>query len=229
VWQRRVGTGDFTIYGSIVGATVGAPFQITTWAAGQMHPDVAYATGSHHYLVVWEDYYPLAGGPPYARGRCVDQDGSMAGLNGFTISDYFGEQTYPAVATNGFDYTWLVAWKDTRDGDANIYGRQVSSLGACSLPTGSDFAIGTQTGSAGAPDVAWGQVGPGTSAYGEFLVGWGEAGSVYGQRINGSDYSLEGGAATISSHDSDKFAVAAVYAALSEEWWVVWADDRDYG
>jgi hypothetical protein len=230
VWQRREAAGDYYIYGSIVSDTVGAPFAITTWAGGQIHPDVAYATGSHHYLVVFEDHTTfIPGAPPTVRGRCLDYDGSMAGLNTLVIGDYFSQQTQPAVATNGFDYEWLVTWRDTRDADPNIYGREVSSLGACSLPTGSEFVIGSETGNAGSPDVAWGQVDPSTSAYGEFLVAWPEQGAVYGQRIRGSDFSLEGGVITVSSYDSDKVAPAVIYASLATEWWVIWADDRDYG
>ncbi len=235
VWQRRVGTGDYYVYGSIISDTVGAPLQITTWAGGQTYPDVDYATASHHYLVVFEDHSPaMPGDPPTVRGRCLNYDGSMGGLNTLTISDDVGQQTQPAVATNGFDYKWLVTWRDTGDSDPNIYGRQVSSISPCTLPTESDFAIGSQTGFAGAPDVAWGQVDPPTSVYGEFLVVWPEESVLYGQRIRGSDFALEGAAITVSNYDSDKVAPAVAYAALPyagppNEWWVVWGDDRDYG
>ena len=229
VWQREVGAGNHDIYGAIYTDTVGTPFAIAAYADDQLYPDVAYATASHHFLVVWEDHNHLFIAPPNVRGRCLDQDGTLLGASALAIGGSSGLQYRPSLATNGFDYRWLVAWRDNRVGPYDIYGREVDSIGNCSLP-GSDFVISDQAGYAGWPAVSWGREDPPPSAYGEFLVVWPEESKVFAQRVDGSDYSLVAGdPITVSSHSSGKYAPAVDFAWQQEEWWVVWQDDRDYG
>ena len=228
VWQRRVGTGDYDIHGKIITHSGGAGTEFNiTLGEDQLYPDVAYATASHHYLVVWQDHDGLLTAPPDVRGRCVDHDGTLMGLL-FFVGPGLGDQTHPSLATNAFDYRWLVAWRDTRDGEANIYGREVNSALDCSLPS-SDFLINNQAGWAGAPAVGWGQGDPSASAYGEFLVNWPEGNNMFAQRVNGQNFSLVGDPITISDYNSGKGAPAVVFATEPKEWWVVWQDDRDYG
>ena len=77
--------------------------------------------------------------------------------------------------------------------------------------------------------MGWGQVDPSASAYGEYLVAWPESDNMLAQRIDGYDYSLVGGPITVSDYDSGKYDPAVIYATASEEWWLVWQDNRDYG
>lgn len=229
VWQREIAAGNHDIYGAIYSDTVGAPFIITADSDDQLYPDVAYATASHHYLVVWEDHNSSFIAPPNVRGRCLDQDGSLLGTSSLAVGGYAGLQYRPAVAINGFDYRYLVAWQDTRGGEYDIYGREVDSIGNCTLP-GSDFVISDQAGYAGWPAVDWGREDPPPSVYGEFLVVWPEADEVLAQRVDGYDYSLvAGGPISVSSYESSKVAPAVAFAWDQQEWWVAWQDDRDYG
>ena len=229
VWQRRVGSGDYNIYGKIITHSYGAgtEFLIAGYLDDQLYPDVAYATASHHYLVVWEDHDSTLTAPPDVRGRCVDQDGTL--LPVLDVGSASAGQYSPSLATNAFNYHWLVAWKDMGSGEADIYGREVSSVGSCSLPS-TDFVISDQAGySYDAPAVGWAQVDPLVSAYGEFLVVWPESGNMLAQRVEGEDYSLLGDLITVSDFDSSKYEPAVVFATERKEWWVVWEDDRYFG
>lgn len=227
-WQRRVGTGDYNIYGKIITHSSGAgtEFLIAGYLDDQLYPDVAYATASHHYLVVWEDHDSTLTAPPDVRGRCIDQDGTLLAV--LDVGSASADQRGPSLVTNAFDYHWLVAWRDTRGGQADIYGREVSSVGNCTLPS-TDLVINDQAGYSGVPAVGWAQVDPSVSAYGEFFVVWPESGNMHAQRVDGEDYSLLGDLITVSDYTSDKYDPALVFTTEPKEWWVVWEDDRDFG
>jgi hypothetical protein len=227
-WQRRQDTGDYQIFGSIITDTAGSPFPITVSGGDQVYADVAYATGPQRYLVVWEDHAIGFSPPPDIRGASID--GGGAGIQILHISGYStsGEQTYPAVAINDATGRGLVTWQDSRNsgttGD-DIYGQQVYFPAGGPLLWGSQIHIGTLSGQAGAPAVAWGQVG---AAGGEFLAVWAEDNVVYARRIQ-ADNTPTGGPITVSDFSSGKSHPAVAHATGSNDWWVVWEDNRDYG
>jgi len=232
VWQRRNAVDEYDIYGCVISDTIGAPFAIATWPGHQLYPDVAYATATSRYLVVWEDHWPLWSNPPEIYGASLDSAGANVQYESITGADAAGDQTHPAVTTNGFNYRWLVTWQDSRNSSTtgyDIYGQAVSFLGGNLALEGSTIPIGVLPGYASAPAVSWGQVDPSASAYGEYLVVWPESGTLYGQRVDGQDHSLVAGSITVSDYDSSKYNPAIVYATESEAWWVVWQDNRDYG
>jgi hypothetical protein len=232
VWQRRIGTGDYNIYGSVITSTVGAPFALATWSGDQLYPDVAYATATSRYLVVWEDHYSTWTNAPDIYSASLNNSRTDVQYLSITGHDAPGNQTRPAVVTNGFNYHWLVTWKDSRNSGTtsdDIYGQLLKFLGGTLSLESSQIHIGALSGYAGAPAVGWGQVDPSASAYGEYLVAWPESDDMLAQRIDGQDYSLVGGPITVSDYDSGKYDPAVIYATVSEEWWLVWEDNRDYG
>ena len=134
----------------------------------------------------------------------------------------------PAVAANATDGRWLVTWQDSRNSGTtgyDVYGQQMSVSGTTLSTSGSQVAIGTLAGYAGAPDVVWGQPDSGDGA---FLTVWAEDSVLYGQRV-AADSTLTGGTITISDYESTKSVPAAAFDTLESAWWVVWADNRDYG
>ena len=232
VWQRRNGGGEYDIYGCVISDTIGAPFAIATWAGDQLFPDVAYATATSRYLVVWEDHYPGWSNQPDIYGVSLDSARTDVQYMSVTGLDAAGSQTYPAVTTNGFNYRWLVTWQDSRNSGTtsnDIYGQAVSFLSGSLALEGSELPIGVLSDYAGAPAVGWGQVDPSASAYGEYLVVWSESDTMYAQRVDGQDYSLVEVPITVSDYASGKHGPAVVYAAASEDWWVIWQDNREFG
>ena len=232
VWQRRNGGGEYDIYGSVITDTIGAPFPIATWSGNQLYPDVAYATATGRYLVVWEDHYLNWPNRPDIYGASLDSARTDVDYLSITGLDAVGGQTYPAVTTNGFNYRWLVTWQDSRNSGTtsnDIYGQAVSFLSGNLALEGSEIPIGVLPDYAGAPAVGWGQVDPATSVYGEYLVTWPESDTMYAQRLDGQDYGLVEDPITVSDYASGKSNPAVVYATESEDWWVVWQDNRDFG
>lgn len=211
----------YAIGGSIVTEVASAPFNIYgTIHGAQRYPDVAYEPGSERFLVVWETHSPYTL-PPDIFGATLDGVGSN--IQYIHVSPYGtnpGQQTYPAVAANESTGRWMVTWTDTRNGGTtgyDIYGQQVQYSGGNPSLWGSPIPVGTLTGDAGAPDVAWGPVGGG----GEFLAVWVESTrEVYARRIQ-ADSTPIGAPSTVSSSTLN-YNPAVTYASASNEWWVAW-------
>ena len=61
------------------------------------------------------------------------------------------------------------------------------------------------------------------------LMAVGDEDSVlYGQRV-AADSTLSGGTIVVSDYASSKSVPAMAFDTLERSWWVVWADNRDYG
>jgi hypothetical protein len=231
VWQRRIGTSSYQIFGALITETAGIPFPIYTGNADHLHPDVAYAPGLQRYLVVWEDHGAGWQPPPDIMGASLDGLGGDAQYIHIApdLATDNHEQTRPAVAANGSNGRWIVTWQDSRHaattGD-DIFGLQVEYSGGGLTLWGSQFPIGAFAGMAEAPAVAWGAMGtPG----GEFLAVWSEDTIIYGRRIQ-ADNSLPGGLITVSNHPTcTKSDPAVVFAPGSSAWWTAWADNRESG
>jgi hypothetical protein len=231
VWQRRVGTSSYQVYGSIVTETAGAPFPIMTGNADHVYPDVAYAPGPQRYLVVWEDHGAGWSPPPDIVGASLDglgADVQYVHIASDVAADNH-EQMQPAVAANESNGRWMVTWQDSRNAGTtgyDIYGQQVQFTGGSLALWGSQIPIGTLAGTAEGPAVAWGPVAvPG----GEFLTVWSEDNVIYGQRVQ-ADNTLAAGVTTVSNYPtSDKSNPSVVYAPGWTAWWTVWADNRESG
>ncbi len=229
VWERSPGSdGSKDIWGAILhssGAVSGTAFAIDTTGTAQEYPDVAYSTAVGRYLVVYEDN--LGAEPPNIWSRSLDDLGSSGQFR--LISGDVAAQTRPAVAANGSNGRWLVAWRDSRDYATtgyDIYVQQVQFSAPSLSLWGGQLHIGAFWGYADQPDVAWGQIGSGD---GEFLTVWAENDLVYGQRV-AADSVLAGDVISVSTdHDSNKYVPAVAFDSVDKAWWVAWADDRDYG
>jgi hypothetical protein len=231
-WERSPGSdGNKDIVRVVLnasGAVSGTEYIVVDWNGDQRFPDVAYSAVDDRYLVVWEDHYPYLTDGPDIYGASFDGLGSdRKYLNVTEPTD--GQQTLPAVTANDANGQWLVTWRDSRNSSTtgyDIYGQQVEFAGSSLLLWGSQIAVGTIPGSAGAPDVAWGQVGSGE---GEFLTAWPEPYEVMlGQRILANS-ALTGDVITVSNYTSSKSVPAVAFDATDKAWWVVWEDNRDYG
>jgi hypothetical protein len=232
VWERSPDSdGTKGIRGVILnsgGAVSGTEFYIVDWSGDQRYPDVAYSAAMDRYLVVWEDNYGSFPEPPDVYGASLDSSGSDRQFR-YISGSTPGNQILPAVAANDANGRWLVMWSDSRDYATtgyDVYGQQVQFSGALVSLWGSQVHIGEFWGSASAPDVAWGQIGTGD---GEFLTVWSENSLVYGQRVQANS-TLVGDVITVSTdYDSSKSYPALAFDSADEAWWVVWADNRDYG
>ena len=232
VWERRDATGVAQIFGAIVdGTTAGTPFSIQIGNADHLAPDVAYSSVAGRYLVVWEDHGIGWGGPPDIVGASCNGTGDAWQSLHIAPEPNVGtsDQTKPAVAAHGTLPRWLVTWEDSRTQattGVDIYGQQVTFEASTLSLYGAQIAIGAQTGDAWAPDAAWGAVG---AAGGEYLTVWSEGGWLFAQRV-AANSTLLGGLITVSNYpESVKRDSAVAFASASNAWWVVWADDRDYG
>ena len=103
----------------------------------QMSPDVAF--DGNCFLVVWQDDRSDSSCDIY--GARVTPDGAVLDPGGLLISDAPGNQYEPAVACNGAGF--LVVWADPRNGDLDIYGARVTSLGAVLDTAGIPVALAT--------------------------------------------------------------------------------------
>ncbi len=228
VWHEYPqGGGTADVIGRIVTPpTVGSRIYIATATDNQVFPDVSYATAAHYYLVVWEDWDSSLPNPSNIRGRCVNNDGTLVG-NAFTISSHDTAQYRPAVAGNGFDYRWLVAWEDSWSStDHDIRAQAVDPAGGTCHLDGSEIYVAANVGMASPPDVAWARDEPYTLVYGQFLVTWAENNRVRGQRVDGQTLALNGSQIIISGAASNKYPPAVTWSNSDQAWWVVWPDNR---
>ncbi|MEO0127730.1 MAG: FlgD immunoglobulin-like domain containing protein [candidate division WOR-3 bacterium] len=99
-----------------------AGIAVSTAASHQYTPKVAF--GGTNYLVVWADN---RNGNWDIYGARVTPTGTVLDPNGIAICTNNSTQLYPNVAFDGTNY--IVVWSDTRNGDFDIYGAQVTTTG----------------------------------------------------------------------------------------------------
>jgi len=165
-----------------------------------------------------------------------DPAGSPRGLLGpdFRISGNAatsGEE-YPAVAYNSTSNRYLVVWGDGRNylsRGADVFGQRVAANGN---RVGGNRRI---SGPAATADEGYAVVAY-NPANNQYLVVWRDrrkdatrGTEIYGQRVAadgsrvGPDFRISGPAAT-----ADEFAPAVAYNSTSNQYLVVWGDDRNY-
>ena len=182
VWEdQRLESSD--IYGARVspaGAVVTAAFLISGAAGQQVQPALACVVGA--CLATWRD--GRNGGPDVYGARI----GATAVLDpaGIAISRASSSQGAPAVAGDGTRF--LVAWGDSRNGTADVYGARVDAGGNVLDPGGAPISLapGAQQAAAIAFEGRW------------FVVVWedyrsGTGYDVYGARVGADAAVLDPG------------------------------------
>jgi hypothetical protein len=193
-------------------ALLGNNFQIS--GPGCRFPDVAYASGSGKYLVVWADYNVTR-----ISGRLVTETGAPAG-DVFAISEAPYNGLFPAVAYNATNDEFLVTWDDFNGRGELIHGQRVRASDGALLS--SNFAIGSVAGGIRSA-VAWNPV---NNTY--LVVYWVPAGSIeiYGQRV-AANGTLIGGNFNISNDAVFSGYPAIAWGSSGNQFLVTW--DHDSG
>lgn len=129
VWEdtRNPGQG-FDIYGRQLDniGPCAASLAVYTGQADQRRPDLAYATASDRYQVVWDD---ARNGATDIFGRRIGPNGGLAGAE-FAIAVAPDGQARPAVTYDaGVANRFLTVWQDNRAGNRDIYGQRTSGGG----------------------------------------------------------------------------------------------------
>jgi len=130
VWSDFRNSTHYDIWGQRVsssGLLRGSDIAICTAAGNQYNAVVDYATGSHRYLVVWEDCRNGEGNADIY-GQLVSDTGSLWG-SGITIASATLHQLKPSVAFHESRGEFLVAWSDDRSGQYDILGQRLSNAG----------------------------------------------------------------------------------------------------
>jgi hypothetical protein len=219
---------------------------------------VAYNSTDHEYLVVWaaddvdrglvDDEYEICG------QRLDAATGAEVGLFDFLISTMGGvgdaddRAWAPAIAYNGIENEYLVAWEGTEDDQETIEGEYEIYVQRLDAATGDPVGVNDQRISAmgglgnalyhaRAPAVAFDPV------RNQYLVAWhgshDQSGQTWGefeifvQRLDGATgaeigiddqrISAMGG---VGDADSDAFDPAVIYNSTHDEFLVVWAGDE---
>lgn len=140
VWEDQRSGYSYDIYGArfTQGNQLldGSSFVISEAAGDQRRPEVAF--NGTNYLVVWSD---LRGGSNFdVYGARVTPAGGVLDPGGIAISAAAADQDDPAVSASGS--TWVVAWRDGRNGTDNIFAARVGAGGNVADPVGIALAPG---------------------------------------------------------------------------------------
>lgn len=213
VWEDGSST-----YPDILGTRVGSDGRATgnhvvfaNHPRSETAPWIASGAGGSLF-VVWEEVHKTLD----IHGARVSSSGVNQDPAGLLLSKANNRQYVPAVAYDGMYY--LVVWRDTREGEMDIYGTRVTNQGT--VLDGAGLAFSTESGVQDQPTVS-----AGTSGW---LVAWEDyrSGTNAGN-IQGVKLSREGGVQFGFGIDGPSGNM--VTPALSfdgVDWYVVWADGR---
>jgi hypothetical protein len=216
----------------LAGKALGSEVRLSSNAASQVNPAVAWNQTAGQYLVVWEDHRNAGTWGFDIYGRRLNANGGAVGAD-FRITGGTADasERMPAVVWNAAANEYLVVWEDWRNSTgpgsgADIYGRRI---GANGVAVGADFRISTPTGEKheSHPAVSWDQT---TNRY---LVVWDDERAVatrgtdiFGRLLDAT------GVPVAADLRINRLATLAsqVYPAVSAgsgEFLVVWEDHRD--
>ncbi|MBM4361989.1 MAG: hypothetical protein FJ104_04865 [Deltaproteobacteria bacterium] len=144
VWQdRRSGTSD--IYGAILDdtlAVVAPEFVIANAALNQQVPAVGHDDVSGLFVVAWRDGRVSDASSDIYAAR-VDTSGTVLDPGGIAVGAATGVQTDPAVDARGGRA--LVAWEDSRSGNADIRVALLAPSGGSLSTVLADTALASRT------------------------------------------------------------------------------------
>ncbi|MBJ6761819.1 hypothetical protein JGU66_13675 [Myxococcaceae bacterium JPH2] len=223
VWQDARNGSNYDIYGARVRASDGVVLNptgiaISKAAREQTSPSVAF--DGTHYLVVWQDTrYTLSTNSDIFGARVRASDGVVLDTAGLPISQRANDQKDPAVSFGGGSF--LVIWRDNRNGGDDLFGTRVRPSDGATLDTANGFTITTAAGNQVQPKVTF----DGTN----HLVVWADARNgnldIYATRVRASDRSvLDVNGIAVSTAVGGQMNPQVTFA--SGECFVVWRDGR---
>lgn len=153
---------------------------------------------------------------------------SLAGKAGFNVLGTLGsalywltlpsQQTFPAIA-HGSD-RYLVAWDDSRNGGADLYGRLVDASGATLV---SDFSLVTGAGAQQKPQIAYN---PGLNQFAVVYQDGANSGDIRAQVVNANG-TLSGGNLGICTLASAQTLPSVAFGSTKGQYAAVWLDNRN--
>jgi large repetitive protein len=218
VWNDVHDGGDWDIYGARVtpqGQVLDtAGIAISQNANTQCYPALAF--DGANFLVVWYDRFN-GGTSSDICGARVTPAGAVLDTAGIAISQSDGNQSYPAIASDGTNL--LVVWSDWRSGGGNVYGARVTPQGVVLDTAG--FDISRAPSGSISPDLCF----DGTN----FLVVWDDYRSldwkdIYGARVAPQSTVLDSTGFVISHAGHGRSAPAPAFDGTN--FLVAWHDSR---
>jgi large repetitive protein len=218
VWNDVRDGGDWDIYGARVtpqGQVLDtAGIAISQNANAQCYPALAF--DGANFFVVWYDRFN-GGTSSDIRGARVTPTGTVLDTAGIAISQSDGNQSYPAIASDGTNL--LVVWSDWRGGGGNVYGARVTPQGMVLDTAG--FDISRAPSGSISPDLCF----DGTN----FLVVWDDYRSldwkdIYGARVAPRGTVLDSTGFVISHAGHGRSAPAPAFDGTN--FLVAWHDSR---
>jgi len=211
VWVDNRAGGSTDIYAARLSPTGtildGSGIPISVAPGDQTAPAVVF--DGTNYLVAWVD--GRSGTATDIFGSRVTKAGSVLDTTGIPISLGTGNQTAPALSSDGTND--LVVWQDFRAGvDPSIYGTRVTKTGT--VLSGAGTPISTNVDSV-TPALAF----DGTN----YLVVWSRSGAIDGTRVSKAGVVLDGSGIVISGPHLDQLPAIAFDGT---NYLVVWQDLR---
>lgn len=203
---------------------VGEPFPISNGPEYEEAPALAYNEARGEFMVVWQDLRDgiVTGNDIY--GQRVAPSGELLGSS-FAISAAPYNEKAPAIAYNSRADEYLVVWRSPAP-LGNLHGQRVSSDGR---RLGDPFLVSDAPGLQFDPHLAYS---PSSDTY---LVVWEDwrkddgtftHGDIYARRISG-DGQLLGSELAIAAVSGRQVEPGLAYGPPSDEFLVVWRDERD--
>jgi hypothetical protein len=200
VWQDGRAPGGDDIYAARAAADGtaldGTGIAVSAGAAPEGEPDVTW-NGSN-YLVVWQDYRSGTGYDVYAAR--VSAAGAVLDAGGIAVSTAAGDQTSPAVASDGSGF--IVTWTDGRNlgtTGEDVYAARVDGGGTVQDPGG--IAVSTASADQRAPSLVWNGA--------DFVLAWedrrsGTSYDVYAARVSSAGAVLDTAGIALSTPVNDQ-------------------------
>lgn len=153
---------------------------VCSTTAVQRNPKAVYG-GSSDVLITWEDF---RGGNFDIYAQRVTSAGAQWTTNGVAVSATTGEQAAPVILGLGGTAGAVIAWRDKRGADFDIYAQMITSAGLVQW-TANGVPVTSATGDQEAPALVIDEMGD------AFVLAWtdwraGLSSDIYAQRINGS-------------------------------------------
>ncbi|MEW5741839.1 MAG: Ig-like domain-containing protein [Myxococcota bacterium] len=204
-WEDfRLGLGASDIYGTRVSGSGGVQdptgIPIATNPTDERLPAVAW--DGTNVLVAWDD---RRNGNADIYATRVDPAGAVLDGAGIAVSMGAGAQTEPAATFAGSAF--VVAWRDERNGNADVYASRVSSAGVALDATG--IGVGVGAGEQTRPSLA-------SSATNAVLV-WRDVagGQLRGARINSTGAVLDSPGVALAPDTAGTSGVALAYSSTN--------------